>query len=98
MVAAFALFFAACLLAGRWTVMKRLPAWSAQAWTLSVALLAVFVGIAVWYVGLEGFASEVEPAVSTLSGSGTISAAVRPKRLSSSRARWNSSPVIVPPC
>jgi hypothetical protein len=67
MVAAFALFFAACMLARRWTVMARLRAWSAQAWGLSVALLAVFVGIAAWYVGLEGFAGEVEPAVSTLS-------------------------------
>lgn len=65
MVAAFALFFGAWLLAGRRFAGVRLSA--TVAWTAAVAVLALFAGIAVWYVGLEGFAGEVEPVVSTLS-------------------------------
>lgn len=67
MVAAFVLFFAAWLLPWRRPVMAHLRWRQTHTWVLSVGLLAVFVGIAVWYVGLEGFAGEVEPVVSTLS-------------------------------
>jgi hypothetical protein len=65
MLAAFALFFGACLLLGRRVPSVRLR--PAPAWVLSLGLLAVFAGIAAWYVGLEGLAGEVEPVVTTLS-------------------------------
>jgi len=67
MVAAFALFFAVWLLPGRRPVPASVRWRPAHAWAVSVALLVVFAGIAAWYVGLEGFAGEVEPVVSTLS-------------------------------
>ncbi|MBK8166209.1 MAG: hypothetical protein IPK64_09615 [bacterium] len=65
MVAAFAVFFGACLLLGRHVPSVRLR--PAAAWAASLGLLGVFAGIAAWYVGLEGLAGEVEPAVTTLS-------------------------------
>jgi len=65
MLAAFALFFGVCLLLGRRAPVERLR--PAHAWWLSLGLLAVFAAIAAWYVGLEGLAGEVEPAVTTLS-------------------------------
>ena len=68
MVAAFALFFGIWLLAGRrLDVLSGLRLRPAVVWTLSLALVTVFAGIAAWYVGLEGFAGEVEPVISTLS-------------------------------
>lgn len=67
MLAAFALFFGAWLLLGARmsALLPRLR--TSFLWVLSLALLAVFAGIAAWYVALEGFAGEVEPVVSTLS-------------------------------
>ncbi len=67
LVVAFAVFYALA-----WVIGKRLPlsrwAWKGpQTWAVSVGLLAVYAGIAAWYVGLEGFSAEVEPMVSTLS-------------------------------
>lgn len=67
MVAAFALFFAAYLVSGRLAGRIRWRWRQAHTWTLSLALLALFAGIAAWYVGLQSFAGEVEPVVSTLS-------------------------------
>lgn len=65
MLAAYALFFGACLLLGRRASPVRLR--SAHAWVLSLGLLAAFAAIAAWYVGLEGLSGEVEPLVTTLS-------------------------------
>lgn len=65
MVAAFALFFGACLLLGR-----RLPTGGlrpAYAWGLALGVLLGFAGIGAWYMRLEGLAAEVEPVVTALS-------------------------------
>jgi hypothetical protein len=56
-----------CWLAVVWTCCRGLRLRPAVVWTLSLALVTVFAGIAAWYVGLEGFAGEVEPVISTLS-------------------------------
>src|SRR5512133_1669547 len=67
MLAGFALFFGGWLLLGSRGAFARLDLRPAFIWTVSLGLLAVYAGIAAWYVGLEGFAGEVEPVVSTLS-------------------------------
>lgn len=67
LVVAFAVFHALAWLAGRRLPLARLAWGGPQAWSVSLALLLVYAGIAAWYVTLEGFSGEVEPMVSTLS-------------------------------